>query len=504
MSHAEVKFKEATNWYHELCHSVDVSPVSQSMDIAVFSNEQDIAECRVEDRLVAALSVFLDLIAEQDKPAVQKLDRLLIDDLILHLDRVLSTQLDSILHHPLFKKIESTWLSLQHLVDKLDFKSNISLQLLDTNKDQLREDFEDALETSQSGLYKQVYEQAYDTPGAKPISVMISGFAFSHQMTDVRLLTDISTIAASAHCPFIANVDPLFFGKKSMEEVSKIVGLAEHLERAEYLHWNHFRESENARYIGLTLPKFLLRLPYGDQSPVRGFLYEEQVAGPDHQKYTWGAASFAFAANLATAFKKYGWTVNIRGPESGGKVDNLVLHQYDVGHGLELKIPTEIMISETRELELAEQGFIPMSYYKDSHYACFFSANSLNNPAVFDTKEATANSRINSRLPYIFLSSRLGHYLKVLQRENIGGSKDRVALEQELNRWLSTLVTKMSNPSPDLVASRPLKEGRVVVSDIPENPGFFRVSLHVMPHFQVEGVDVRLSLVSQLPSDKAN
>ncbi len=492
------------NWYNTLCASIDVEPVELRTSIINFSDTNQLVNASVSDRLANALSVFLDLITEEDRPALNKVDRYFIDRMISRLDTLLGLQLDAILHHEDFKKLESIWLSLSNLLEKIDFKSNTFLYLLNIDKETLREDFEDSLDITQSGLYKQVYDQAYDMPGGKPISVMVSGFNFSHHLTDIQLLTEISKISASAHCPYIANIDPIFFGKKSMEELNAINDVSEYLERPEYLHWNTFRETEQARYIGLTLPKFLLRLPYGDQNPVRGFLYQEHVSGPDHNKYTWGAASFAFAGNLATAFKKHGWTVNIRGPESGGRVDNLALHQYNIGRGVEFKIPTEVLISETKELELSNLGLIPLSYYKDSKHACFFSANSLAKPVVYDDKVATANSRVNSRLPYVFLASRLGHYLKVIQRENIGGTKDRIVLEQELNRWLSGLVTKMSNPSADLVAVRPLKEGQVLVSEISENPGFFKVNLHVIPHFQVEGIDVKLSLVSQIPSQQSN
>jgi len=213
---------------------------------------------------------------------------------------------------------------------------------------------------------------------------------------------------------------------------------------------------------------------------------------------------FAFAANIAASFAKHGWAVNIRGPEAGGKVENLPVHLYDAGKGLQLKIPTEVIISETRELELANLGFIPLSYYKNSDFACFFSANSVQKPAEYSTAEATANSQINARMPYIFLVSRIAHYLKVLQRENIGTSKGRQVLENELNAWLQTLVTRMKDPEPELIATHPLKDGRVTVREIPENPGYYSVELYVMPHFQIEGIDIRLNLVAQLPSTEGN
>jgi len=489
------------NWYHELCRLNEVQPVTQVRVVEVNSIDENPAA--FNERLTAALQVLLEMVSSEDAPLLNKMDRAYLDQLIVQVDQRLSDQLDAILHQPEFKALESTWLSLQHLVDRVDFRSNVLLHMLDVDKETLSDDFDDALDIRESGLYKHIYDQAYDMPGGKPVSAMISGFDFTPQLPDVQLLNHIGQVSASAHCPFIASASAQFFGKDSMESVTQISHLMEHFERPEYLHWNHFRASDNARYIGLTLPNFLLRLPYGQQHPTKGFFYHEQVVGADHQKYTWGSASYAFAANLAQAFQKHGWLVNIRGPESGGRVDGLVLHQYDIGQGVELKIPTEVMISETRELALSDLGFIPMCYYKDSPYACFFSANSCHLPAKYDTKEATANSKINARLPYIFLSSRLGHYLKVLQRESIGGAKSRVTLETELNQWLGNLVTQMPNPGPSLLAERPLKEGRVTVLENPEDPGFFKVNLHIVPHFQIEGIDVKLSLVSQMPNQKS-
>ncbi len=274
------------------------------------------------------------------------------------------------------------------------------------------------------------------------------------------------------------------------------------MEKAEYTRWKSFRETEDSRYIGLLTPRFLLRLPYGqDSTPVRTFNYEEDVQLDNHDNYLFGNPVFAFAGNIAKSFADNGWAVNIRGPEAGGKVDNLPLHLQDNGKGYEKKMPTEMLISETRELEMANHGFIPLSYYKNSDYACFFSANSVQKPHEYADAGANANSMINARLPYIFLVSRLAHYLKVLQRENIGTTKSRQRLENELNEWLQTLVTKMKDPEPELIATHPLRDGKVSVYEIPENPGYYRVDLAAQPHFQIEGVDVQLKLVAQMPRD---
>lgn len=400
--------------------------------------------------------------------------------------------------------MESLWRGVKSLVDKTDFRRNVKIELLDLSKDDLRQDFEDAPEIIQSGLYLQTYVAEYDTPGGEPIAALISAWEFDASAQDVALLKNISRVAASAHMPFIGSVGPAFFRKDTMEEVAAIKDIGNHFERAEYIKWNAFRETDDARYIGLVMPRVLGRLPYGpDTVPVRSFNYVEEVKGPDHHKYLWTNASFAFAANMVRSFVTNGWCVQIRGPQAGGAVQDLPIHLYDLGTGNQVKIPSEVMIPETREFEFANLGFIPLSYYKNRDYACFFSANSTQKPALYDTPDATANSRINARLPYIFLLSRIAHYLKIIQRENIGTTKDRRLLELELNNWIRGLVTEMTDPGDELQASHPLRDGKVVVEDIEDNPGFFRVKLYAVPHFQVEGMDVSLSLVSQMPKAKA-
>ena len=496
---AQTQELDEGNVYERLCKLVDIDPLEQEIDLSSFSDIKAMADTSANERLTAALQVFLDVLIDSTG-TVEKIDKALLDSYIDKIDQTISGQLNVIMHHPKFQEVESTWRGLKYLVERCDFKSNTKVELLDVSKEDLREDFEESPDSTQSGLYKHIYVQEYDTPGGEPVSAIVSNYEFDASAQDIALLTEVSRIASVAHAPFLASVGSKFFGKDSIDEIPKVHDLANYMDRAEYIRWKGFRESEDSRYIGLTLPRFLLRLPYGkDNNPVRAFNYEENVNAEGHENYLWGNSAFAFAANMAASFKNNGWCVNIRGPESGGKMENLPIHLYDAGRGLQSKIPTEILIPETRELEFAELGFIPLSYYKNSDFACFFSANSVQRPAEYTTPEATANSRINSRLPYIFLVSRLAHYLKVLQRENIGSTKSRQVLENELNEWIQSLVTKMNDPDPDLIATHPLRDGRVEVKEIPENPGFYSVNLFVMPHFQIEGVDVRLSLVAQMP-----
>ncbi|MDI2590479.1 type VI secretion system contractile sheath large subunit [Pseudomonas sp. 681] len=503
MRDATVLSEDRDSVYGALFNKINLNPVTELGSIDAFQNAEALSEVSVDERVTAAVSVLLKLL-ERSPQKVERLDKVLLDEHIASLDMQISRQLDAVMHDPDFQRVESTWRGVKSLIDQTDFRQNVRIELLDIRKDHLVQDFEDAPEIAQSGLYFHTYTQDYDTPGGEPIAAAISNFEFDRSPQDIALLRNISKVSAAAHMPFIGSVGPAFFGKESMEEVAAIKDIGNYFDRAEYIKWKAFRDSDDARYIGLTMPRVLGRLPYGpDTVPVRSFNYIESVKGPDHDRYLWTNASFAFAANMVKSFINNGWCVQIRGPQSGGAVTELPIHLYDLGTGNQVKIPSEVMIPETREFEFANLGFIPLSYYKNRDYACFFSANSAQKPALYDTTDATANSRINARLPYIFLLSRIAHYLKLIQRENIGTTKDRRLLELELNKWIGGLVTEMTDPGDDLQASHPLRDAKVTVEDIEDNPGFFRVKLYAVPHFQVEGMDVNLSLVSQMPKAKA-
>ena len=482
--------------------TMSLSVPDHAVDISGFKNAEVLAESKANERIGAALAFFVDSVLRTTK-TVDRIDKAVLDNQIAEIDRKISSQLDEVLHHPNFQKMEAAWRSLKFLVDRTDFRKNVKIDLLDVSKDELAEDFEDSPETIQSGLYKHVYTDEYDTPGGEPYGAMIASFEFDSSAPDIGLLQEVSKVAASCHCPFISSAGSNFFKKGKIQDLPKVDDLKTFMERSDFLRWNSFRQTEDARYVGLVLPRFELRLPYGpDTVPVKEFNYTESVKGDEHDKYLWGNAAFAFAANMVRSFADNGWCVQIRGPESGGKVEDLPIHLYDVGKGQQMKIPTEILIPETREFEFAQEGFIPLSFYKNRNYACFFSANSCQKPLETDDKNVTANMRINSRLPYIFLVSRIAHYLKVIQRENIGSTKSKMVLQDELNRWIKSLVTEMNDPGPELIATHPLKAAEVTVSEVEDNPGFFSVSLAVTPHFQIEGIDINLSLVSQMPKGK--
>jgi type VI secretion system protein ImpC len=499
---AEAEADEEESVLDSIFSQVEVQAPGEEVEVEEFKDPDALAQKDRGAMVSAALRVFVDAVSDRDE-SVDEIDKSLFDSLIASVDEKISEQLDAIMHHEDFQDLESSWRELKFLVDRTDFRQNVEIEVLNASKDALRESFEDAPELIQSPLYEHVYTNAFDQPGADPYGAIISGFEFENTPQDMALMRNASKIAASAHCPFIGSVGPRFFGKESMEEWKKIPDLSAYMETAEYTQWNSFRETEDARYLGLTFPRNLLRLPYGEDTvPVENFNYEEDVRGTDHDKYLWGNSSFAFASNMVQAFMDDGWCVQVRGPQSGGKVENLPVHIYDEGRGSEMKIPTEVPISETLEFECSKLGLMPLSHYEGEDYSVFFSANSAQRPKIYDDEQATANSRINARLPYIFLASRISHYLKVLQRENIGATKNRDVIEEELNEWLGNHVTEMPNPSPEQIAKYPLRKGEVLVEEVPENPGFFKVDTMIMPHFQIEGMDISLSLVSKMPREE--
>ncbi len=342
---------------------VNPSPVETLADIEAFQNSEALSEATADERVTAAVSVFLNLL-KQSSQKVERLDKTLLDERIASLDAQISRQLDAVMHHPDFQRVESTWRGVKSLIDQTDFRQNVRIELLDISKDHLVQDFEDAPEIAQSGLYVHTYTQEYDTPGGEPIAAAISNFEFDRSPQDIALLRNISKVfCRRADMPFIGSVGPAFFGKQSMEEVAAIKDIGNYFDRAEYIKWKSFRDSDDARYIGLLMPRVLGRLPYGpDTIPVRSFNYVESVKGTDHDKYLWTNASFAFAANMVKSFIANGWCVQIRGPQSGGAVTDLPIHLYDLGTGNQVKIPSEVMIPETREFEFANLGFIPLSY----------------------------------------------------------------------------------------------------------------------------------------------
>jgi type VI secretion system protein ImpC len=447
------------------------------------------------------------LIAQLLEPGrvVPKISKAVIDDMIAEIDKKLGLQLDAILHNSEFQKLESSWRSLKFLVDRTDFRENIKLEILNVSKDDLLEDFEDAPEIVKSGLYKTVYTAEYGQFGGQPYAAMIGNYSFGPGPQDIKFLQYISSVAAMAHAPFIAGAGPTMFGLEDFNDLPQLKDLKAIFEGPQYIKWQSFRESEDARYLGLALPRFLLRLPYGPETqPVKAFNYEEDVSA-SHNDYLWGNAAFTFASRLTDSFAKYRWCANIIGPMGGGAVEDLLLHQYEAMGSVQTKIPTEVLISERREYELAEEGFIGLTMRKGSDNAAFFSANSVQKPKFFgiskEGKEAETNYKLGLQLPYMMVINRLAHYLKVIQRENIGTWKERADLQKELNDWIRQYVADMESPAPEVRSRRPLRQAQVTVEDVEGEPGWYRVGLKVRPHFKYMGAFFTLSLVGKLDKE---
>lgn len=458
--------------------------------LSVYADKESLCQAPLNQRLTSALIIFLDQLAEMSHP-IHRVDQSLIDHMIQNIDQHMGALVDEILHDPAVQKLEARWRSLDYLLRAATPSDHVQIEILDVSKAALSSDFQEADDIEMSSLYHHVYTQEYDTPGGEPFSSVITDEEFDNTPEDMNLLRQIARVAEAAHCPFIGNVGHQFFGKQSIEELSHLYDIREFLDKPEYVRWQILRKESKSRYIGLTLPKFMLRLPYADDNnKVKSFAYHEQASIDSQDKFLWGAASFAFAANMARAFQESGWTINIRGPESGGRLDGLPMHAMP---------PVQMVMPESKEVAFASEGFIPLSYYKNTSFACFFSANALHQPPHEDNPQQAANQKINNRLPYIYLVSRLAQYLKIIQRENIGSQKSREHLEYELNAWISTLVTKTQRPSPEVMAQFPLAAAQIIVKDMPDNPGYYHISMSIVPHFQVEGMDITLSLVSRLP-----
>lgn len=446
-------------------------------------------------------------IAELLKPdnAQEPVKKALVDRMIAEIDAKLSKQIDEILHHPEFQALEASWRGLRLLVDRTDFRENIRLEMINASKQDLLEDFEDSPEIVQSGLYKHVYTAEYGQFGGQPVGALIANYYFDPSSPDVKTMQYIASVASMSHAPFIAAAGPKFFGLESFTGLPDLKDLKDHFEGPQFAKWQSFREQEDARYLGLTLPRFLLRNPYDpEDNPVKSFVYKENVT-QNHEHYLWGNTAFTFATRLTESFAKFRWCPNIIGPQSGGAVEDLPLHHFESMGEIETKIPTEVLVSDRREYELAEEGFIALTMRKGSDNAAFFSANSVQKAKFFGNSEegklAELNYKLGTQLPYLFIVNRLAHYLKVLQREQIGAWKERTDLEMELNKWIRQYVADQDNPNPEVRGRRPLRAARVSVSDVDGEPGWYRVSLSVRPHFKYMGADFTLSLVGKMEKE---
>jgi type VI secretion system protein ImpC len=446
------------------------------------------------------------------KPEQITVDKAGVDVSIVAIDRALSAQVDAILHHANFQALESAWRSLRYLIANVNFRENTEVHLLNCSKSDLIDDFEDAPEIAKSGLYRLVYSREYGTFGGEPFGVMVSTYEFDPGARDMNLLANCAAVAAMAHVPFLGNASPRFFGEDSFEGLATYSDIRAIFQTPQYIRWKSFRDSEDSRYVALCLPRFLLRAPY-ERQHVISFTYSEKTI--TKFDYLWGWASFAFSTRVAESFARYRWSPNIVGPTAGGAVTGLPMLSfrsmrriYDIDpdpkkrRGIEERMPTEIQLTERHEFELSEEGFIGLVFLKGSAEACFFSANSCQKPKEFantaEGRDASLGARLGAQLPYMFIVCRLAHYLKVLQREEIGRHLERADLERELNDWLRQYISDMDNPAAAVRGKRPLRNARVAVTEVPGQAGWYRAHLQLQPHLKYMGASFTLSLVGKL------
>jgi len=425
-----------------------------------------------------------------------------LDVRLAEIDRLISAQVSAIMHAPAFKQLEQSWTGLQYLVKNASSGLGVKVRMLNASKRELVKDFRSALEFDQSAMFSKVYEEEFGTFGGAPYGALIGDFEISRQPEDMYFIEQMSHVAAAAHAPFISAASPELFGLESYGDLARPRDLAKVFDTVEYAKWKAFRESEDARYVGLTLPRFLGRLPYNplDGTTVEGFNFVEEVDGSDHQKYLWCNAAYAFGARLTQAFDAFGWCAAIRGVEGGGLVDDLPTHTFKTDQGdVALKCPTEVAITDRREKELSDLGFISLVHCKNTAYAAFFGAQSAQKTRRYSSDAANANAVLSAQLQYIFAVSRIAHYMKAMMRDKIGSFAAASNVEDYLNRWLMKYVLLDDGATQEQKAQFPLREASVQVHEVAGRPGVYRAVSFLRPHFQLDELSVSLRVVAELP-----
>jgi len=425
----------------------------------------------------------------------------MINARIAQIDHLVSLQLNEVMHHASFQKLEGSWRGLRYLLDSSETSTMLKIRVINVSKKELLKDLQRAAEFDQSAIFKKVYEDEYGVFGGEPFGALVGDYEFTKHPEDIELLEKMSHVAAAAHAPFLTAAGPQLMNMENFADIGQVRDIAKIFDSTEFAKWKSFRDSEDSRYVGLAMPHILMRLPYGrDTKPVEGFDFEEHVDGTDHSKYLWGNAAYALGARLTNAFALYGWCAAIRGVEGGGLVEGLPAHTFRTDEGdVALKCPTEVAITDRREKELADNGFIPLVHCKGTDYAAFFSVQSAQKPKLYNKDAANANARLSTQLPYILAVSRFAHYLKAMMRDKVGSFMSRSQCERFLNDWIRTYTVGDDDASPAIKAKNPLREARVEVVDVPGKPGAYRAVAFLRPHYQLDELSVSLRLVAELP-----
>ena len=431
-----------------------------------------------------------------------------IEDMIAAIDKKLSDQVNQILHHEDFQKLEGAWRGLHYMVNNTETDEQLKIRVMNISKADLGKTLKRYKGTNwdQSPLFKKVYEEEYGQFGGEPFGCLVGDYHFDQSAPDVELLAEMAKVSAAAMAPFITGASPTLMQMDSWQELANPRDLTKIFSTPEYAAWRSLRESDDAKYLGLAMPRFLSRLPYGAKTnPVEEFNFEEDTGSADHSKYTWANAAYAMATNINRSFKEFGWCSRIRGIESGGAVENLPTHSFPTDDGgVDMKCPTEVAIADRREAELAKAGFLPLIHRKNSDFAAFIGAQSLQKPAEYDDPDATANANLAARLPYLFATCRFAHYLKCIVRDKVGSFKEREDMQRWLQDWILQYVDgDPAHSSENTKARKPLAAAEVVVEEVEGNPGYYSSKFFLRPHYQLEGLTVSLRLVSKLPSAKA-
>jgi type VI secretion system protein ImpC len=426
----------------------------------------------------------------------------MINARIAQIDSLISSQLNEVMHHPDFQKLEGSWRGLKYLLGNTETGTHLKIKVMNVSKKDLLKDLQKAPEFDQSAMFKKVYEEEFGVFGGTPFGALLGDYEFGKSGQDIELLEKISQVAAAAHAPFLTAAAPEMMNMDSFTQLDAPRDMGKVFDTTEYAKWKSFRMSDDARYVALTLPRILIREPYGNATvPVEAFDYEERVDGTDHSKYLWANSAWALASRVTQSFATYGWCATIRGVESGGLVDGLPVHNFRTESGdMAMKCPTETPISDRREKELADLGFAPLVHCKGTDYAAFFSVQSTQKPKVYDSDAASANARISAQLPYIFAVSRFAHYLKSMMRDKIGGFTSRDEIEGFLNNWINQYVVSNDDAGFAMKAKNPLKEARIEVMEIPGKPGAYRAVAFLRPHFQLDELSMSMRLVADLPA----
>ncbi len=425
----------------------------------------------------------------------------MINARIAQIDRMVSLQLNEILHTEAFQKLEASWRGLRYLLDRSETSDKLKIRVLNVSKKDILRDLRRAPEFDQSALFKKVYEEEYGVFGGEPFAALLGDYEFTKHPDDLELIEKISNVAAAAHAPFLTAAGPELLNLDSFKDLGAPRDLSKIFDNTEFAKWKSFRQSEDSRYVAMCLPHILMRLPYGKAtSPVDGFDFEEGVDGSDHNKYLWGNAAYALGTRLTNAFALCGWCAAIRGVEGGGLVEGLPAHTFKTDDGdIALKCPTEIAITDRREKELADQGFASLCHCKGTDYAAFFSVQSAQKPKLYDKADANASARLSAQVPYIMAVSRFAHYLKSMMRDKIGSFMSRSQCERFLNDWIMNYTVGNDDAPASVKAARPLREARVDVSEVPGKPGAYRAVAYLRPHYQLDEIAVSLRLVADLP-----